>query len=93
MKKNKNDVIKRTYTIEADTIITTMNYSFYWNIQDRFGYDSEKAAEFTDQVRLTQGWVLTEQNLLEEEDDIYTFNLPSIPVFLVSKEDVNEEVV
>lgn len=81
---------QKTYTIEADTIITTMNGKFWADPRDRIGCDAEEAAEFLAEVRLTQGWVLTEQNLLDEEDDLYVFNLPSIPVFLVSKEDVKE---
>ena len=83
--------MNRTFYIEAGTNITTMTQSFWANPLDRIPYDPEAAAQNTDKLCLAEGWALDEDCLLDEEDDLLVFSLPSVPVFLVSKEDVRQE--
>ena len=81
--------MNRTFYIDAGTTITTMTPSFYVDPLERFPYDPEKAAQNTEALCLVQGLAIDESCLLlEEEDELLVFSLPSVPVFMVSKEDV-----
>ncbi len=81
--------MNRTFYIDAGTTITTMTPSFYADHSEHFPYDPEKAAQHTDTLCLARPWAIDESCLLlEEEDELLVFSLPSVPVFMVSKEDV-----
>ncbi len=79
--------MKRNFYLEAGTTITAVAPSFFTDVRERLVW-TESTEEVIDHLSLTQGLSLYEDCLLAEEDEIWVFSVPAIPVFMVSKEDV-----